>query len=162
MQSELYKEMAQSILDGDDDEAAALAAQAVEQGVDPLDAINHGFILGVNEVGARYTDGDMFLPDLVLAGETSTEKLTECMGLSCFEKELDFDTVPSSCRIESVSIPMPKKLNIKATCGQRVKMGDLIATRAVPEIDMFDNTVHASIDGRIRDISNNFISIEEG
>ncbi len=69
MQSELYKEMAQSILDGDDDEAAALAERSVREGVDPLDAINQGFVLGVNEVGKRYTAGDMFLPDLVLAGE---------------------------------------------------------------------------------------------
>jgi corrinoid protein of di/trimethylamine methyltransferase len=69
MQSELFKEMAQSILDGDDDEAAVLAERSVQQGVDPLDAINQGFILGVNEVGRRYSEGDMFLPDLVLAGE---------------------------------------------------------------------------------------------
>ena len=69
MYEELYKEMAQSILDGDDEEAAALAERSVKDGVDPLDAINQGFILGVNEVGERYTDGDMFLPDLVLAGE---------------------------------------------------------------------------------------------
>ena len=69
MQSELFKEMAQSILDGDDDEAAVLAERSVQQGIDPLDAINQGFILGVNEVGRRYSDGDMFLPDLVLAGE---------------------------------------------------------------------------------------------
>lgn len=69
MHAELYKEMAQSILDGDDEEAAALAERSVKEGVDPLKAINQGFILGVNEVGERYTDGDMFLPDLVLAGE---------------------------------------------------------------------------------------------
>ena len=44
MQTELYKEMAQSILDGDDEEAVVLAERAVEVGIDPLDAINQGFI----------------------------------------------------------------------------------------------------------------------
>ena len=51
MQTELFKEMAQSILDGDDEEAAALAERSIKEGINPLDAINQGFVLGVNEVG---------------------------------------------------------------------------------------------------------------
>ena len=69
MSLELYKAMRQSILDGDTDQAAALAQQALEQGLDPLDAINRGFVPGVNYVGEQFGCGEMFLPDLVLAGE---------------------------------------------------------------------------------------------
>lgn len=69
MTTELLQAMAQSILDGDEEEAEALARQAVEQGIDPLEAIDQGFLIGVNEVGDQYSCGDMFLPDLVLAGE---------------------------------------------------------------------------------------------
>ena len=69
MSKELFKAMAQSVMDGDTDQAAALARQALAQGVSPLDAINQGFVVGVNEVGRQYGCGDMFLPDLVMAGE---------------------------------------------------------------------------------------------
>jgi corrinoid protein of di/trimethylamine methyltransferase len=67
--SQLYDNMRQSIIDGDTDQAAALAQQALEQGLDPLDAINLGFVPGVNFVGEQFGCGEMFLPDLVLAGE---------------------------------------------------------------------------------------------
>ncbi len=69
MHAELLKAMAQSIIDGDDESAEALAHQAIEVGLDPLKAINEGYVLGVNHVGDQYSCGDMFLPDLVLAGE---------------------------------------------------------------------------------------------
>ena len=69
MSEELFHAMAQCVLEGDADKAAELAQQALAQGIAPLDAINNGFVLGVNEVGRQYAAGDMFLPDLVMAGE---------------------------------------------------------------------------------------------
>jgi corrinoid protein of di/trimethylamine methyltransferase len=69
MNEELFQKMAQSILDGDSDIAIALAKQAVETGIDPLDAISKGFVLGVNQVGENFASGQAFLPELVMAGE---------------------------------------------------------------------------------------------
>ena len=69
MSEELFKAMAQSVIDGDTDQSAELARRALATGIAPLDAINQGFVLGVNEVGRQYGAGDMFLPDLVMAGE---------------------------------------------------------------------------------------------
>jgi corrinoid protein of di/trimethylamine methyltransferase len=69
MTEEIFKKMAQSVIDGEPEEAEALAKQAVAQGIDPLQAINEGFVQGVNYVGEQFSCGDMFLPELVLAGE---------------------------------------------------------------------------------------------
>ena len=69
MSEDLYKQMAQAVIDGDDDEATALAQQALEQGVDPLEAINKGYTAGMDVVGELYSTGDYFLPDLILGGE---------------------------------------------------------------------------------------------
>jgi len=69
MPEELFKAMAQSVIEGDADQAGELAHQALAQGIAPLDAINQGFVVGINEVGKQYGCGDMFLPDLVMAGE---------------------------------------------------------------------------------------------
>jgi corrinoid protein of di/trimethylamine methyltransferase len=69
MSTELFQKMAQSILDGDSDVSSELAKQAVDLGIDPLEAINQGFIIGVNKMGESFACGDAFLPELVMAGE---------------------------------------------------------------------------------------------
>lgn len=69
MSQDLFKHMAQAVIDGDDDLAAALARQALDQGVPPLDAINNGFTEGMDVVGELYSTGEYFLPDLILGGE---------------------------------------------------------------------------------------------
>lgn len=69
MSAELFQEMAQSIVDGNSEIAVKLAQNAIEAGVDPLDAITQGFVVGVNKVGDAFSCGDAFLPELVMAGE---------------------------------------------------------------------------------------------
>jgi corrinoid protein of di/trimethylamine methyltransferase len=70
MQTEkLFQAMSQSIIDGEADVAASLAQQAIDMGIDPLQAINQGFVPGINHVGNQFSCGDMFLPELVMAGE---------------------------------------------------------------------------------------------
>jgi corrinoid protein of di/trimethylamine methyltransferase len=67
--TQVFQEMAQSIIDGDSVISAKLAQQAVVQGIDPLEAISQGFVVGVNHVGEAFARGDAFLPELVMAGE---------------------------------------------------------------------------------------------
>lgn len=69
MSNELFQKMAQSIIDGDSDAAVALAKQSVSSGLDPLQAISEGFVVGVNKVGESFAAGQAFLPELVMAGE---------------------------------------------------------------------------------------------
>jgi corrinoid protein of di/trimethylamine methyltransferase len=69
MNDQIFKTMAQSIIDGEDDVAVDLANQSIAEGIDPLEAINKGFIIGVNQVGDAFSCGDAFLPELVMAGE---------------------------------------------------------------------------------------------
>ena len=69
MSEELFSKMAQSIIDGDSDVAEELARQSIAAGLDPLDAITKGFVVGVTQVGEAFSCGDAFLPELVMAGE---------------------------------------------------------------------------------------------
>jgi len=69
MSEELYKEMAQSIIDGDSDISTELAKKAVELKIHPLDAITKGFVVGVTYIGDQFGLGEAFLPELVMAGE---------------------------------------------------------------------------------------------
>jgi len=69
MANELFQKMAQSIIDGDSDVAVELAMQAIAQGTDPLEAISNGFVVGVNKVGEAFSIGEVYLPELVMAGK---------------------------------------------------------------------------------------------
>jgi len=69
MNQELFKAMADSIIDGEAEEAEALAQQALAEGISPLDAINQGFVKGLDFVGEEFSCGQMFLPDLVASAE---------------------------------------------------------------------------------------------
>ena len=83
MTEKLFKDMAQSIIDGENELAESLAQQAIDAGVDPLEAISKGFVVGVNQVGERFSSGDAFLPELVMAGEAMKA------AISILEPELE-------------------------------------------------------------------------
>ncbi len=76
MNEDLFKKMAQSIIDGDSDVSADLAREAIAQGIDPLEAITKGFVVGVNEVGDSFSCGRAYLPELVMAGEAMKAAVT--------------------------------------------------------------------------------------
>jgi len=69
MGESIFDAMRRSIVDGDPEGAAALARRALAEGIDPLEAIQRGFVAGVQQVGTAFGCGEAFLPDLVMAGE---------------------------------------------------------------------------------------------
>jgi len=64
-----FSAMRQSIIDGAPDTASSLAQQAVAAGVGPLDAINQGYVPGMQDVGEQFAKGQMFLPDMMASAE---------------------------------------------------------------------------------------------
>ena len=69
MSDELFAAMKQSIIDGDEEAAADVARRSLEAGIDPLEAINRGYVEGMSYVGDQFSAGEMFLPDMMLAAE---------------------------------------------------------------------------------------------
>jgi Predicted cobalamin binding protein len=61
--------MRRSIIDGAPDTACALARQSVAAGTAPIDAINHGYVPGMHEVGEQFARGQMYLPDMMASAE---------------------------------------------------------------------------------------------
>ena len=61
--------MRQSVLDGTPDTAASLAREALTIGISALDAIDHGFVPGMTQVGEEFARRTMFLPDMMAAAE---------------------------------------------------------------------------------------------
>jgi corrinoid protein of di/trimethylamine methyltransferase len=67
--AELYEKMANSVINGESEESAALARQSLELGIKPLDSIDNGFVKGIRVVGDRFGAGELFLPELVMSAE---------------------------------------------------------------------------------------------
>jgi corrinoid protein of di/trimethylamine methyltransferase len=67
MGDEIFAAMRQSVIDGDATRSAALAEEALANGVPPLDAIDRGFVPGLSHVGEQFGLGELFLPDMMLA-----------------------------------------------------------------------------------------------
>jgi corrinoid protein of di/trimethylamine methyltransferase len=66
---ELFRSMADAVIAGEAEQAAALARRALEIGIPPLLAIDGGFVRGIRAVGDRFGAGEMFLPELVMSAE---------------------------------------------------------------------------------------------
>lgn len=75
MNEELYRAMAKSVLEGEAEEAERLAMESILSGIDPLNAINLGFVSGVEQIGDQFSCGEAFLPQLVMAGEAMKSAL---------------------------------------------------------------------------------------
>ena len=69
MQQQMFSAMRQSIIDGLPATATSLAQQALSLGIAPLDAINHGFVPGMEAVGEQFAKAQMFLPDMMASAE---------------------------------------------------------------------------------------------
>jgi len=69
MSKEMFEKLAQAVVDGEPEEAAALAQEALDQGLDAMDCINKGLSPGIDEVGELFATGEYYLPDLILGGD---------------------------------------------------------------------------------------------
>lgn len=69
MSDELFAAMRQSVIEGEAEQAEALAHQALQSGIEPLAAINQGFVPGMTTVGEQFGCGQAFVPDLMMAAE---------------------------------------------------------------------------------------------
>lgn len=69
MSQGLLSRMRRSIIDGAPQTATELAQQWLASGMAPLEAINQGYVPGMNQVGEQFGCHAMFLPDVMAAAE---------------------------------------------------------------------------------------------
>jgi trimethylamine corrinoid protein len=77
--SDFLKKVIESVIGGDEAGAEALARQALEQKMDPLQVINEGYVVGIKQVGDMFECGELFLPELIQAAE-AVKKATELLN----------------------------------------------------------------------------------
>ncbi len=63
----IFEEMEQAIIDGDEELCTSLAQKTIEESIDPAEAIDKGFAKGMRVLGDRFESGECFLPELLTA-----------------------------------------------------------------------------------------------
>ncbi len=69
MSEELYKQLAQTVIDGEPEDAEEIAKKALDQGADALACINNGLVPGIQKVGELFSSGEFFLPELIIGAD---------------------------------------------------------------------------------------------
>ena len=69
---EILKDIAKNVIAGNDKKVAEEVAQAIEDGVPTIKILDDGLIAGMNVVGERFRNHDMFLPEVLLSARAMT------------------------------------------------------------------------------------------
>lgn len=69
MSEKIYEKLAQAVIDGEQEDAVATAKAALEQGLDPLECITNGLTKGIQKVGELFSEGEYFLPELIIGAD---------------------------------------------------------------------------------------------
>ncbi|HHV34847.1 MAG TPA: dimethylamine corrinoid protein 3 [Syntrophomonadaceae bacterium] len=65
----LLDELKETIINGDQDEIKVLCNRVLEEKHNPVEAVENGLIKGIEELGRLWTEGEMFLPDVMMGAD---------------------------------------------------------------------------------------------
>ncbi|ADL12577.1 corrinoid protein [Acetohalobium arabaticum] len=65
-----FEELSNSVIEGNEEKVVELTQELVDDGLEPKEIIRQGLIGGINVVGQRFKDGDMFIPQVMMAAES--------------------------------------------------------------------------------------------
>jgi 5-methyltetrahydrofolate--homocysteine methyltransferase len=74
--SAIYERLATAVLEGKEDRVPKLVQKGLDEGLPPKDILDNGLIVGMNEVGARFKRGDMFVPEVLMSAKSMQAGLT--------------------------------------------------------------------------------------
>jgi len=73
-EKELFAKLSQAVFEGDSEALVSLVQQSIDQ-VDPLAMIEEGMMPGMTEVGNKFSEGEVYLPELLMASEAWEEAM---------------------------------------------------------------------------------------
>lgn len=69
MKEKLFEKIAEAVMDGSTSEVVALVNEAVLKKIPVSEILNDALIAGMNEVGALFKDGEMFVPEVLVSAK---------------------------------------------------------------------------------------------
>ncbi len=71
MSQAIHSQLEEAIIEFDADKAKAIAQKGVAAGLDPVEMINQGIRQALELMGERFSAGNVFLPELMLAAQAA-------------------------------------------------------------------------------------------
>ena len=65
-----FESLSQSVIAGKEAQVKEQTKALIDSGADPLEIINNGLIAGMNVVGARFKNGEMFVPEVLMSAKS--------------------------------------------------------------------------------------------
>jgi len=69
---DLFKKMAEAVIEGDEERTVSLAKEALSKGVNPTKAIEKGFAEGMKEIGRLFETLEIYLPQVIVSADAMT------------------------------------------------------------------------------------------
>ncbi len=66
---EIFKELAEGVVEYEEDQVREAAQKALDEGIDALDAIMDGLAAGMEEVGRLYDTNEYFVPEVLMCAD---------------------------------------------------------------------------------------------
>lgn len=67
--SEIYAEILDAIVEGEDETATRLVEEALSESLPPLEILNNGVVAGISKTGDLWKANEYFLPDVILSAD---------------------------------------------------------------------------------------------
>lgn len=67
--SDIFERLSTAVLEGDAEKSHKLVGRGLKQGISPKEILDNGLIVGMDEVGARFKRGDMFVPEVLMSAD---------------------------------------------------------------------------------------------
>ena len=67
--SAIYERLSTAVLEANEERILKLVQKGLDEGLGPKDILDNGLIVGMNEVGARFKRGDMFVPEVLMSAK---------------------------------------------------------------------------------------------
>jgi methylmalonyl-CoA mutase cobalamin-binding domain/chain len=77
---EVIQSLKQAIIDGDKERASAKAEEAMQMGLEPLEVVKASVQSAMDLIGKQHQNGDIYLPELVLAGDAAQAAMEKLIG----------------------------------------------------------------------------------
>ncbi|MFP4654636.1 MAG: B12-binding domain-containing protein [Methanohalobium sp.] len=71
--NDIFNELADAVVKGDKDKAKKFAQEALDEGIDPYEAIMKGCTRGMHVVSDKYDRGEMYIPHIMLSSNAMDE-----------------------------------------------------------------------------------------
>ena len=73
--SEIYQQLSTMVIAGDDENAPGLVQKALDEGLPPIEILDNGLLVGMDEVSTRFEQEEMFVPEVLLAAKAMHDGL---------------------------------------------------------------------------------------